>query len=91
VEDEDFVPSEPVKGNAWYLVSSVMELVAGVFHAFFEFFDTLSSIAAARYVWEKKQRRFFEETSKDIEMIATGKFDATSTDTSRGERPRSAE
>jgi hypothetical protein len=86
MEDEDFVPSEPVKGNAWYIVSSLMELVAGIFHAFFEFFDTMSSIAAHRYVWQKKQRKFFEEASRDIEAIVN----ATSTESSRGEWPRGA-
>lgn len=69
MEDEEFVPSEPVKGNPWYIVSALMELWASIFHAFYDFFDSLSSIAAARYVWEKKQRKFFEEASKDIEAI----------------------
>jgi hypothetical protein len=77
MEDEDFEPSKPVKGNAWYIVSSVMELVAGIFHAFFEFFDTLSSIAAHRYVWQKEQRKFFEEASKDIEAITSAATPAT--------------
>jgi hypothetical protein len=87
VEDEGFVPSKPVKGNAWYIVSGLMELVAAIFHAFFEFFDTLSSIAAHRYVWEKEQRKFFEEASKDIEAIVN----ATSTEPSWGERTRGSE
>jgi hypothetical protein len=87
VEDEDFVPSEPVKGNPWYIVSALMELFAGVFHAFYDFFDSLSSIAAARYVWEKKQRKFFEEASKDIEAITN----ATSAESSRGQRSGSPE
>lgn len=69
MEDEDFVPAKPVKGNPWYIVSGVMELVASIFHAFYDFFDTLSSIAAHRYVWEKEQRKFFEAASKDIEAI----------------------
>ncbi len=68
-DDEELVLSKPVKGNAWYIVSGLMELFAAIFHAFFDFFDTLSSIAAHRYVWEKEQRKFFEEASKDIEAI----------------------
>lgn len=74
MEDEEFVSAKPVKGNVWYIVSGLMELVAGIFHAFYDFFDTMSSIAAHRYVWQKEQRKFFEEASKDIEAIvnATG-------------------
>ena len=79
MEDEDFVPSKPVKGNVWYIVSGVMELFGAVFHAFFEFFDTMSSIAAHRYVWQKEQRKFFEEASRDIEAITN----ATSTEPRR--------
>jgi hypothetical protein len=79
VEDEDFTPVKPVKGNPWYIVSSVMELVAGIFHALYDFFDTLSSIAAHRYVWEREQRKFFEEASRDIEAITN----ATSTESGR--------
>lgn len=69
MEDEDFVPAKPVKGNAWFIVSGVLELFSAVFHALYNFFDTMSSIAAHRYVWEKEQRKFFEEASKDIEAI----------------------
>lgn len=69
MEDEEFVSAKPVKGNVWYIVSGLMELVAGIFHAFYDFFDTMSSIAAHRYVWQKEQRKFFEEASKDIEAI----------------------
>lgn len=79
MEDEEFVSAKPVKGNAWYIVSGLMELTAGIFHAFYNFFDTLSSIAAHRYVWEKEQRKFFEEASKDIEAIVN----ATSTESGR--------
>lgn len=86
MEDEDFVPTKPVKGNAWFILSGLMELVAAVFHAFFDFFDTMSSIAAHRYVWEKEQRKFFEEASKDIEAIVN----ATSTEPSRGEWSRTS-
>ena len=87
MEDEEFVPSTPVKGNVWYIVSGLMELVAGIFHAFYDFFDTLSSIAAHRYVWQKEQRKFFEEASKDIEAITS----ATSTKSSWGLGSRAAE
>ena len=80
MEDEEFVSAKPVKGNVWYIVSGLMELVAGIFHAFYDFFDTMSSIAAHRYVWEKEQRKFFEEASKDIEAIVN----ATSTESCRG-------
>ena len=84
MEDEDFVPAEPVKGNVWYIVSGLMELLAGVFHAFYDFFDTMSSIAAHLYVWQKKQRKFFEEASRDIEAITN----ATSSEASGGFGPR---
>lgn len=87
MEDEEFVSAKPVKGNAWYIVSGLMELVAGIFHAFYDFFDTLSSIAAHRYVWQKEQRRFFEEASKDIEAITS----APTTEPSWGFRSGSAE
>ena len=79
MEDDELASVKPVKGNAWYIVSGFMELVAAIFHAFYNFFDTLSSIAAHRYVWEKEQRKFFEEASKDIEAIVN----ATSTESSR--------
>lgn len=87
MEDEEFVSAKPVKGNAWYIVSGLMELAAGIFHAFYNFFDTLSSIAAHRYVWEKEQRKFFEEASKDIEAITS----ATSTESGGSVGSRSAE
>lgn len=87
MEDEEFVPSKPVKGNVWYIVSGLMELLAGIFHAFYDFFDTMSSIAAHRYVWQKEQRKFFEEASKDIEAITS----ATTTESSWGLGSRGSE
>ena len=87
MEDEKFVSAKPVKGNVWYIVSGLMELGAGIFHAFYDFFDTMSSIAAHRYVWQKEQRKFFEEASKDIEAIVN----ATSTESGGSVGSRGAE
>lgn len=97
--DEDFdddvmdapVLPAPKKGNKWLVIGAFSEFVADLFKAFAKFFDTLTDESLAKFRYERNKQDFMVQASREIEMLTTGKYDATSTDTSRSLGSGSAE
>ncbi len=97
--DEDFdddvmdapVLPAPKKGNKWLVIGAFSEFVADLFKAFAKFFDTLTDESLAKFRYERNKQDFMAQASREIEMLTTGKYDATSTDTSRSLGSGSAE
>jgi hypothetical protein len=90
-DDDDDEPTplptgSPKKGTKWLVLGAFFELIGDLFKAFHGFFDSLTEESLAKYRAERYRQAFAEQASREIEMLTSGKYDATSTDTSRGQR-----
>jgi len=96
-DDEDEVPvlatppGSPKKGTKWLILGAFFELIGDLFKAFTNFFDSLTEESLAKYRAERNRQAFAEQASREIEMLVSGKYDATSTEPSRGVGSGSAE
>ncbi len=80
---DDTVPVPLKPANFWIIVSAFFELLATVCKAGGRFFDTVEDEFLTKWRFDRQQRAFRTEASQAIEMIATGRFDATTDATSR--------
>lgn len=87
--DEDFdddmdapVLTAPKKGNKWLVIGAFSECIADLFKAFAKFFDTLTDESLAKFRYERSKQDFMIQASREIEMLTSGKYDATSTESS---------
>lgn len=89
-DDEDEVkafpapPGSPKKGTKWLILGAFFELIGDLFKAFTNFFDSLTEESLAKYRAERNRQAFAEQASREIEMLTSGKYDATSTESGRG-------
>lgn len=89
-DDEDEVkasptpPGSPKKGTKWLILGAFFELIGDLFKAFTNFFDSLTEESLAKYRAERNRQAFAEQASREIEMLVSGKYDATSTESGRG-------
>ena len=95
-DDEELVPfptppGSPKKGTKWLILGAFFELIGDLFKAFAMFFSSLTEESLAKYRAERNRQAFAEQASREIEMLVSGKYDATSTEPSRGVGSGSAE
>lgn len=83
IMDAPVLPA-PKKGNKWLVIGAFSEFVADLFKAFAKFFDTLTDESLAKFRYERNKQDFMEQASREIEMLTSGKYDATSTESGRG-------
>lgn len=87
-DDEDFddapVLPAPKKGNKWLVIGAFFELVGDLFKSFAKFFETMTDESLAKFRYERHRQDFMEQASREIEMLTSGKYDATSTESGRG-------
>lgn len=74
--DSDELAVKGERENLWIILAAFFDMVAEIFHAFHEFFSMAALTANSRYLWQTRQRRFYEQASRDIEMI-TGDVNAS--------------
>lgn len=79
-------PLSPKKGTKWLVLGAFFELIGNLFKAFYGFFDSLTEESLAKYRAERARQSFAEQASREIEMLVSGEYDATSTESSRGEK-----
>lgn len=77
-------PLSPKKGTKWLVLGAFFELIGDLFKAFHGFFGSLTEESLAKYRAERARQTFAEQASREIEMLVSGKYDATSTESSRG-------
>lgn len=78
------LPVSPRKGSKWLVLGALFELIGNLFQAFHGFFESLMEESLAKYRAERARQAFAEQASREIEMLTSGKYDATSTESSRG-------
>lgn len=91
VMDTDRVLPAPKKGNQWLVIGAFFELIADFFKSFAKFFDTLTDESLAKFRYERNKQDFMIQASHEIEMLTSGKYDATTTESGRGVGTGSAE
>lgn len=74
----------PKKGNKWLVIGAFFEFIADVFKAFAKFFDTITDESLAKFRYERNKQDFMIQASREIEMLTSGKYDAATTESSRG-------
>lgn len=89
--DEAPVISAPKKGNRWLVIGAFFELIGDLFKSFGKFFDTLTDESLAKFRYERNKQDFMIQASREIEMLTSGEYDATATESSRGFGAGSAE
>jgi hypothetical protein len=76
----------PKKGNKWLVIGAFFELIGDMFKAFAKFFDMITDESLAKYRYERNKQDFMIQASREIEMLVSGEYDATGTESSRSER-----
>lgn len=84
-------PGSPKKGAKWLILGAFFELIGDLFKAFSIFFGSLTEESLAKYRAERNRQAFAEQASREIEMLTSGKYDATTTESGRGIGTGSAE
>lgn len=79
----------PKKGAKWLVLGAFFELIGDILKAFYSFFDSLTEESLAKYRAERFRQAFAEQASREIEMLTSGMYDATTTESggSLGTRP----
>lgn len=85
------VLAAPKKGNKWLVIGAFSELIGDLFKSFAKFFDTLTDESLAKFRYERNKQDFMIQASREIEMLTSGKYDATTTESGRGVGTGSAE
>jgi hypothetical protein len=75
---------KPKKASKWIVIAAFFEMIADLFGAFHKFFDALEDESLARFRYERSRQDFQEQAALEIEMLTSGKYDATSTESGRG-------
>lgn len=94
-EDDDFEEEYearlPVNHRAskWMVLGALFELMTDISKAFASFFDAMTDEALSKYRRQRNQDEFIQQASREIEMLTSGEYDATTKQTSGrlGARP----
>ena len=94
-EDEDFEEEDearlPVEHRAskWMVLGAFFELMTDIAKAFASFFDSLTDEALSKYRRQRNRDEFIQQASREIEMLTSGDYDATTFQASSrlGSRP----
>jgi hypothetical protein len=81
----------PKHGTKWLVLGAFFELIGDLFKAFHNFFDSLTEESLAKYRAARYRQAFAEQASREIEMLTSGAYDATTTESGRGVGTGSAE
>lgn len=81
-DDDDVVvdntpPVKPKKASKWIVVAAFFELIGDLFKSFAQFFDALEDESLARFRYERSRQDFHEQAAREIEMLTSGAYDAT--------------
>lgn len=87
-DDEIGVMHEPLikpkKASKWIVIAAFFELIGDLFKSFAQFFDALEDESLARFRYERSRQDFHEQAAREIEMLTSGAYDATTTESGRG-------
>lgn len=83
---EEFTPRPPVnrKGGRWLVLGSFFELMTNICKAFAQFFDSLTDESMSQYRNQRNKDEFISQASREIEMLISGEFDATTSQARTG-------
>jgi hypothetical protein len=97
MEDEDFDDHLDTlvvaykKGSKWVVIGAFFELIGDFFRSFAKFFDTCTDASLTKFKYERQQQEFQQQASREIEMLTSGAYNATTTESGRGVGAGSAE
>jgi hypothetical protein len=97
MEDEDFDDRLDTlvvaykKGSKWVIIGAFFELIGDLFKSFAKFFDVCMDASLTKFKYERQQQEFQQQASREIEMLTSGAYDATSTESGRGVGSRGSE
>lgn len=82
--DEEYEARLPVEHRAskWMVLGSFLELLTDVCKALAKFFDALTDEALSKYRRQRNKDEFIQQASREIEMLTSGDYDATTIQTS---------
>lgn len=87
-DDDDVIVAAPVvkpkKASKWIIIAAFFELIGDLFKSFAQFFDALEDESLARFRYERSRQDFHEQAAREIEMLTSGAYDATTTESGRG-------
>ena len=76
----------PKKGNKWLVIGAFFELISDILKTFAKFFDTITDESLAKFRYERNKQDFMIQASREIEMLTSGEYDASSTAASGSQR-----
>lgn len=79
------------KGSKWVIIGAFFELIGDFFKSFAKFFDVCMDSSLTKFKYERQQQEFQQQASREIEMLISGAYDATTTESGRGVGAGSAE
>lgn len=79
------------RGSKWVIIGAFFELLGDFFKMFAKFFDVCMDASLTKFKYERQQQEFQQQASREIEMLTSGKYDATTTESGRGVGTGSAE
>lgn len=84
--DVDFEDDEPSpfsktkKHPLWLVVGAFFELIGNILRSFAGFLEVLQDISLQRFTEQNDRERFIMQASHEIEMLTSGVYDATGTE-----------
>lgn len=84
--DVDFEDDEPApfsktkKHPLWLVVGAFFELIGNILRSFSGFMDILQDVALQRFTEQNDRERFIMQASREIEMLTSGEYNATTTE-----------
>ena len=67
----------PKTGNRWVILGAVFELVGDLLKSVHKFFDVCMDASLSKYKYERQKQDFMAQSSREIEMLTSGDYDAT--------------
>lgn len=71
-------------GTKWMVLGAVLELGTDISKAFASFFDALTDESLAAYTRARNKDEFVQQASREIEMLVSGEYDASTVQASAG-------
>lgn len=77
--EEEFEARLPVEHRAskWMILGAFFELMTDIAKAFSTFFEALTDESLSKYRRQRNRDEFIQQASREIEMITSGDFDAS--------------
>ena len=77
------------KASKWMILGMIFEFLSDIAKAWTKLFDTLTDESLRKYSRQREEDTFVQQASREIEMLTSGDYDATTIEASRriGSRP----